>query len=126
MIATLLTLLAIQAEPFKRPMTVRPSTDIVARPIGRQPTIAEGRALVARAEAVNAGYVPGAGGPSKAELQASIDQMKAELDSMSDLTQERQMRLQMHMEPYQKAFSMLSNIMKKVSDTQNNIVQNIK
>ena len=126
MIFTLLTMIAIQAETIKRPMTVRPSIDIVAKPIARRPTLAEGRALVARAEAFNASYAPGAGGPSKAELQASIDRLKADLDSMSEMGETESLRMQMAMDRMSKLMSTLSNLLKKASDTQQSITQNIK
>ena len=48
------------------------------------------------------------------------------LDSLSDLGMEQQLRLQMTMDRFSKATSMLSNILKKFSDTASQITANLK
>ena len=48
------------------------------------------------------------------------------LDSLGDLGMEQQIRLQMTMEAFSKSASMLSNILKKFSDTASQITQNMK
>jgi hypothetical protein len=48
------------------------------------------------------------------------------LDSLSDLGTEQQLRLQMTMDAFSKSASMLSNILKKFSDTASGITANLK
>ena len=48
------------------------------------------------------------------------------MDSMSEMGETESLRLQMAMDRMSKLMSTLSNMLKKISDTQNNIVQNIK
>jgi hypothetical protein len=91
-----------------------------------QRKLAETRELLARAELVRADYAPAAGQPTRAELDASIDQMKTDLDSMSEMGEMQSLRLQMAMDRMSKMMSTLSNLLKKISDTQGSIVQNIK
>ena len=88
--------------------------------------IADGRALLVEAEKVSAGYRPAEGAPSKADLDASIDQVKSNLDSMSEMGEMESLRLQMAMDRMSKMMSTLSNMLKKISDTAQGITQNIK
>ena len=128
MIAALIAVQVMQSQPMVRPSpaVVRPNAIATARLSERQGKIAEARGLLARAEAVRADYAPGAGQPSRAELDASIDQVKSDLDSMSEMGEMESLRLQMAMDRMSKMMSTLSNLLKKISDTQNSIVQNIK
>ena len=48
------------------------------------------------------------------------------LDSMNDMSEMRSLRLQMTMDRRSKFISTLSNIMKKITNTQDTLVQNIK
>jgi hypothetical protein len=58
---------------------------------------------------------------------AEILQADAEkLDSLGDLSQEQSMRLQMLMDRRSKFMTTLSNLMKKISDTAEGIVSNLK
>ncbi|MCX6895860.1 MAG: hypothetical protein NTZ16_10260 [Verrucomicrobia bacterium] len=50
----------------------------------------------------------------------------AQPDSMGDMSEEQQLRLQMAMDRRAKVEEILSNVMKKMSDTQSNIVGNLK
>lgn len=128
MIATLLAMLAIQAQPavtLPRPVQIAPPTT-TWQPTKKQQMIADGRALVLRAERLSATYTPAAGLPSQAELKAAIDQMKAEIDSLSGWGEMTSLRMQKYSDRYQKAYSALTSIMKKASDTQDGIMQNIK
>jgi hypothetical protein len=88
--------------------------------------MSDGQALLTQAEQVSAGYQPTEGSPSKAELQASMDQMKSDLDSMSEMGEMESLRLQMAMDRLSKMMSTLSNLLKKASDTQQGITQNLK
>ena len=59
-------------------------------------------------------------------LSAIRDELKDDLDSMSEMGEMESLRLQMAMDRLSKLMSMLSNILKKVSDTQSSIVANLK
>lgn len=61
-----------------------------------------------------------------AEADAEIAGLKRQHDSLSDLSQQDQLRLQMAMDRKNKLETMLSNIMKAASDTQQAIVNNMK
>ena len=63
---------------------------------------------------------------SRADPDANDATDKDDSDSLGDLTEMQQLRLQMYMERRQKAYEMLSNIMKKQSDTQDAIIGNLK
>jgi hypothetical protein len=71
-----------------------------------------------------AGNLPDAS--SQSQIDAQIDQLKQQLDSMSELGTMESLRLQMAMDRLSKMMSMLSNILKKISDTQQSITQNLK
>jgi len=60
------------------------------------------------------------------QLDGIVDELKGKLDSLSDLSEMNAMRLQMLMDRRSKAMEMLSNMMKKLSETQAAIVQNLK
>ncbi|MBS1958859.1 MAG: hypothetical protein JST80_05230 [Bdellovibrionales bacterium] len=68
---------------------------------------------------------------SSRELRsAGLDQIKTlleeEQDSLSNLSEVTQIRLQMYMDRRHKAIKMLYNMMKSSSDTQSDIIHNIK
>lgn len=127
-----------------QPVTVAPvvvrvaSQAIILSPLGQQGLattapqarkgrmLAEGRDLLARAQLKGRNYAPAAGQPTKAELDASIDQMKSDLYSMSEMGEMESLRLQMAMDRLSKMMSTLSNLLKKVSDTSDTITSNIK
>ena len=89
----------------------------------KQRTLSQGRALLARAETV---HVNAADDASKAELEAKMDQLKSDLDSLSEMGEMELLRLQMAMDRLAKMMETLSNMLKKMSDTQSAIVQNLK
>ncbi|MGZ3297483.1 MAG: hypothetical protein ACXU8O_00595 [Asticcacaulis sp.] len=62
----------------------------------------------------------------KASLDAVADNMKNDLDSMSEMGETESLRLQMAMDRLSKMMSTLSNILKKTSDTSQSITQNLK
>ena len=109
-----------------RPMLASPAVRTLAPSARKQKLIADGRALLTQAQQVQAGYRPAAGQPSKADLDAQIDQMKNDLDSMSEMGEMESLRLQMAMDRMSKMMSTLSNLLKKISDTSQAITQNIK
>jgi hypothetical protein len=47
-------------------------------------------------------------------------------DSLGDLSMEKQLRLQMYMDAFTQTSAMISNILKKFSDTAGQITQNMK
>ena len=63
---------------------------------------------------------------TKKEMDILIESMKNDLDSMSEMGETESLRLQMAMDRLSKMMSTLSNILKKVSDTQQSIIQNLK
>ena len=48
------------------------------------------------------------------------------LDALGDMTQEQQIRLQDYLDIYTKIIEMLSNVLRKVSETQDSLISNIK
>jgi len=54
------------------------------------------------------------------------DEMKKKMDTMSEMSETTALRLQLYMDRRQKLYETLSNIMKKMSETQKSIVQNLK
>jgi len=66
------------------------------------------------------------GSMSVAELDAKLAQLTDARDSLAEMGEEQQLRLQMYMDRRQKLFQMLSNIMKKLSDTSGTIIGNLK
>jgi hypothetical protein len=126
MIALILALQAVQATPV-RPMTVQVRPSLAVAAISpKQRKVSEARSLLADAVKVQADYSPKTGQPSKAELDSQIDEMKSEIDSMSEMGETESLRLQMAMDRMSKMMSTLSNLLKKISDTSDAIVQNIK
>jgi hypothetical protein len=128
MIAVLIAVQIVQVAPAvtQRPVFTEPAMKSVSPAVRKQKVQSDARALLARAEAVQAGYAPAAGQPSKAELDSQIDQIKNDLDSMSEMGEMESLRLQMAMDRMSKMMSTLSNLLKKISDTSQSITQNIK
>jgi len=60
------------------------------------------------------------------QLAAEGDALLGKLDSMSEMGELESLRLQMAMDRMSKAMSALSNLLKKISDTSSQIVQNLK
>lgn len=64
--------------------------------------------------------------PTQSEIDALVDQIKNDLDSMSEMGEMESLRLQMAMDRRSKLMSTLSNILKKISKTADEITQNLK
>jgi len=111
--------------PAIRPAPVQPSVTGVTLATRKQRMAADARALLDRAERTRIVYRPGAtsGQLSKADLEASIAETK---DSLADMSEMDQLQLQMAMDRLSKAMSVLSNVLKKISDTRGSITNNIK
>jgi hypothetical protein len=60
------------------------------------------------------------------KIDNQIDQIKADIDSMSEMGEMESLRLQMAMDRLSKLMSTLSNLLKKASDTASTITQNLK
>ena len=60
------------------------------------------------------------------QLRSMADELRGRLDGMNEMSEMTALRLQMTMDRRSKFISTLSNIMKKVSETQDAIVQNLK
>ena len=63
---------------------------------------------------------------SKTDLDAMVIKLKGDLDSMSEMGEMESLRLQMLMDRKSKMMSTLSNLLKKIHDTQQSIIQNLK
>ncbi len=63
---------------------------------------------------------------TEAELVAIRDGLKDQLDSLSEMSDMNSLRLQMAMDRRSKFMQTLSNVMKKISDTGDTLVQNLK
>jgi len=59
-------------------------------------------------------------------LESIYDDLKGKLDSLSEMGEMESLRLQMTMDRRSKFISTLSNIMKRMSDTSQSIIQNMK
>jgi hypothetical protein len=59
-------------------------------------------------------------------LNADIDRIKSDLDTMGEMGEMESLRLQMAMDRLSKMMSTLSNLLKKISDTTSQITQNLK
>jgi hypothetical protein len=64
--------------------------------------------------------------PTFADLRTLPAQFQTSLDSLGDISQAQQMKIQMLMDQRAKLIETMSNIMKSISDTQSTIIQNIK
>jgi hypothetical protein len=63
---------------------------------------------------------------SKQDIDAEIERVKDDLDSMSEMGEMESLRLQMAMDRMSKMMSTLSILLKKISDTNATITQNLK
>src|SRR5450631_1735376 len=98
---------------------------IVKSPVKEEPALnAQVIALDARIQAAQASMQKAQ--EDLAALQAAQDKLKLQLDAMNEMSEETSMRLQMAMDRRSKFMETLSNILKKISDTQSSIVQNMK
>lgn len=63
---------------------------------------------------------------SMADIDAKLEKLKNELDSLNEMSELDLLRLQQAMDRRSKLMEMLSNMLKKFSDTSSSIVQNLK
>lgn len=64
--------------------------------------------------------------PTFADLRTLPGQLQSNLDSLNDISQAQQMKLQMLMDQRSKLIETMSNLMKTMGDTSSAIIQNIK
>jgi len=106
-----------------KPTTVRPST-VVFTPIPST------KATIIRKDTRNLQVQLGRLNDSvtimKKEMDVLATSLKDELNSMSEMGEMESLRLQMAMDRLSKLMSTISNLLKKASDTQNSITQNLK
>ena len=128
MIMLLIAVQVSQVQPVLKPVQTTASPKIMLAPAAtrRHQMVTDGEALLAQAQAASRNYTLRAGQPSKAELEASISQVKGDLDSMSEMGETESLKLQMAMDRLSKMMSTLSNLLKKMSDTDQSITNNIK
>ncbi len=86
--------------------------------------MADARELLARAARARAGIADS--DSKKASLDAMTDEMKSDMDSMSEMGEMESLRLQMAMDRLSKMMATLSNVLKKINDTTQAIPQNLK
>lgn len=106
-----------------KPTTVKPST-VVFTPIPSTKAITirkETRNLQVQLNRLNDSTTN-----VKKEMDALVTSMKSDLNSMSEMGEMESLRLQMAMDRLSKLMSTLSNLLKKASDTQQSITQNLK
>jgi len=63
---------------------------------------------------------------SKADQDAMVEKLQSDLDSMSEMGEMESLRLQSAMDRISKMNSTISNLLKKIHDTQQSIIQNLK
>ena len=63
---------------------------------------------------------------SRQDINNLAEKLGRELDSMNEMSEMNSLRLQMYMDRLSKMQSTISNIMKKIDSTKNQIVQNLK
>lgn len=121
----LLLFMAMQAVHLMPVTRVAPNAAIVAPAVRRQQMIDDAHVLLDRAEHTRKLYRPGAtsGELGRAQLDATIAQTK---DSLAEMDEMDQLRLQTAMDRLSKAMTALSNMLKKMSDTDAGITNNIK
>jgi len=64
--------------------------------------------------------------PTYGQLRQAQATANESLDSLSDMSQAMQMKIQMEQSQYSQIMEAISNIEKKMSDTSNSIIQNMK
>ena len=63
---------------------------------------------------------------SVTDIKKVQDDMQAKQESLNELSEQRSLKMQMYMDRRSKTMETLSNIMKKISETQDSIIQNMK
>lgn len=76
--------------------------------------------------AAAAGRVTGITEVSLGQIDARIEELQGQKETISALNEEKSLKLQLHMDRRAKLLQTLSNVMKKVSDVQAGIIGNLK
>ena len=61
-----------------------------------------------------------------AQAQQTLQQMRQDLDSLNDISQQLQLKLQTAQQQWSQMMDMISNMLKTMSDTSSSILQNLK
>jgi type III secretion apparatus needle protein len=61
-----------------------------------------------------------------AQAQQALQQMQQDLDSLNDISQAQQLKLQMAEQQWSQMMDIISNVMKTMNDTSSSILQNLK
>ena len=61
-----------------------------------------------------------------AQAQQTLQQMRQDLDSLNDISQQLQLKLQTAQQQWSQMMDMISNLMKTMNDTSSSILQNLK
>ena len=129
MIALLMLSAPMTVQPVSRPVANAAAPQVVAVndvAVRKHRMMADAQVLLDRARSANARYVPRGSQPSKDELQAAIDKIESDKDSLSEMSESDQLELQMLMDRTSKMMSTLSNLLKKIGDTSGSVTNNIK
>lgn len=113
-----------------KPPAMAASTQPTKVPLGRYATLQTASSPVIRLEYVKAPTIrplpPRNSDVSVSGLKSLLDEIKGRLDGLNELSEMTSLRLQMTMDRRSKFISTLSQMMKKMSTTQDILVQNIK
>ncbi|MDP9086144.1 MAG: hypothetical protein M3N02_05185 [Pseudomonadota bacterium] len=86
----------------------------------------DSRDLVERAQSAGMHFTSPPGESRAVKINAAKDRLKAELDSVSEISEMDSLRLQMALDRLSKAMSTLSNLLEKTSATDDAITNNMK
>lgn len=127
----MLALIALQlavAQPALRPAprtTVVPRVTEVNLVTRKQAMLSDADRLLAQAGKLRDAN-RSAGKMTDAQIDAAVEALKNQRDSISQMGEMDSLQLQQAMDRMSKAMSTLSNIMKKSSETSQTIIQNLK
>ena len=112
-----------ELKTLKRPAETRPS----ASRLKSQPKLKESTHLgIKFPQTPKVPELPDTGKVTIQGLKTLLDDLKGKLDGMNEMSEMTSLRLQMTMDRRSKFISTLSQMMKKISTTQDILVQNIK
>ena len=111
----------LQLDSLKTELKMQPfffflNTTVVARPIKMTPT-----------RTIQKNQIPTISKPvPKEEINKVAKDINDKMDTLSEMSEANQLKMQMYMDRYNKALRAVSNAMKKFSDTSSSIIQNLK
>jgi hypothetical protein len=114
------------------PLPVRPVVAVQQHPpvsvslARKQQVVLDADALVARAQSAPTRLGARIHPDERSQLEQTAAALKAQRDDLSELGEMQQLRLQMSMDRTSKLMETLSNLLKKLGDTEGSITNNIK